>query len=138
MVPQHLMKVDASRESLMQTWSTSMLVTPSGVYYLLVGIIVMILQLVLDVLQVKALSTSKNHILSMHPPNHVNQIRNISSKDNYYRNDTTRKFNYVYFNKGSSESAFFAAGSVIEVIQCVLLLHLTYALLCVIPQFWFH
>ena len=52
----------------------------------------------------------------MHAPKHVDLIRNISLKDNYYRNDTPKKYNYVYFNKGSRDSAFLVVGFVIKVV----------------------
>ena len=48
-------------------------------------------------------------------------MNKISSKKyDTNRNKIARKFNSIYFNKGSSESAVLAAGSVIKVI-----LHLT-------------
>ena len=57
------------------------------------------------------------YILSVHTENHVNLIRNISSKKfDSRRNKIASKFNSIYFNEGSSESAYLAAGSVLEVI----------------------
>lgn len=58
------------------------------------------------------------HILSVHSKNHVNLIKNISSKQfDSRRNRVASKFNSIYFNEGSSEAAYLAAGSAIEVIR---------------------
>ncbi|VVA27615.1 PREDICTED: histone deacetylase [Prunus dulcis] len=55
------------------------------------------------------------HILSVHSKNHVNLIKNISSKQfDSRRNRVASKFNSIYFNEGSSEAAYLAAGSAIE------------------------
>lgn len=57
------------------------------------------------------------YILSVHSKNHVNLIKNISSKQfNSRRKKIASKFNSIYFNEGSSEAAYLAAGSVVEVI----------------------
>jgi len=57
------------------------------------------------------------YILSVHGKSHVDLIRNISSKQfNSRRNRIASKFNSIYLNEGSSEAAYLAAGSVIEVI----------------------
>lgn len=57
------------------------------------------------------------HILSVHSKNHVNLIKNISSKQfDSRRNSIASRFNSIYMNEGSSEAAYLAAGSVIEVI----------------------
>lgn len=57
------------------------------------------------------------YVLSVHSKKHVDLIRDISSKQfNSRRNMIASKFNSIYFNEGSSESAFLAAGSVIEVL----------------------
>lgn len=57
------------------------------------------------------------YILSVHGKSHVDLIRNISSKRfNSRRNRIASKFNSIYLNEGSSEAAYLAAGSVIEVI----------------------
>lgn len=56
------------------------------------------------------------HILLVHSKNHVKLIKNISSKQfDSRRARTASKFNSIYFNEGSSESAYLAAGSVMEV-----------------------
>ncbi|KAF5477152.1 hypothetical protein F2P56_003824 [Juglans regia] len=60
------------------------------------------------------------YVLSVHSKKHVDLIRDISSKQfNSRRNRIASKFNSIYFNEGSSESAFLAAGSVIEVAEKV-------------------
>ena len=58
-------------------------------------------------------------LLAVHSKNHVNLIRNISSKKFHSRRDRiASKFNSIYFNDGSSEAAYLAAGSVVEVYIC--------------------
>ena len=57
-------------------------------------------------------------ILNVHSKKHVNLIKNISSKEfDSRRNKIATKFNSIYFNEGSSESAYLAAGSVVDVIS---------------------
>jgi histone deacetylase 4/5 len=54
----------------------------------------------------------------VHSLSHIKLIKTISSKElNSRRHKIARKFNSIYFNEGSSESAFLAAGSAIEVIR---------------------
>lgn len=56
------------------------------------------------------------HIASVHTKTHIDLIKNISSKKmDSRRNRMAAKFNSIYFNEGSSEAAYLAAGSVIEV-----------------------
>ncbi|BFG32879.1 hypothetical protein CerSpe_191540 [Prunus speciosa] len=60
------------------------------------------------------------HILSVHSKNHVNLIKNISSKQfDSRRNRVASKLNSIYFNEGSSEAAYLAVGSAIEVTERV-------------------
>ncbi|XP_010036766.2 histone deacetylase 5 isoform X1 [Eucalyptus grandis] len=60
------------------------------------------------------------YILSVHSKSHVDLIRNISSKQfNSRRNIIASEFDSIYLNKGSSEAAYLAAGSVIEVAKRV-------------------
>ncbi|KAF2312857.1 hypothetical protein GH714_040910 [Hevea brasiliensis] len=60
------------------------------------------------------------YLLAVHSKNHVNLIRNISSKQfDSRRNRIAAKLNSIYFNEGSSEAAYIAAGSVIEVAERV-------------------
>lgn len=57
------------------------------------------------------------YVLSVHSKKHVDLIKNISSKQfDSRRNRIASKFNSIYFNEGSSESAYLAAGSVVEVL----------------------
>lgn len=56
------------------------------------------------------------YLCAVHSKNHVNLIRNISSKQyDSKRIRIASKLNSIYLNEGSSESAYLAAGSVIEV-----------------------
>ncbi|XP_021615656.1 histone deacetylase 5 isoform X2 [Manihot esculenta] len=60
------------------------------------------------------------YLLAVHSKNHVNLIRNISSNQfDSRRNRIALKFNSIYFNDGSSEAAYIAAGSVVEVAERV-------------------
>uniref|UniRef100_A0ACD5YZU4 Uncharacterized protein n=1 Tax=Avena sativa TaxID=4498 RepID=A0ACD5YZU4_AVESA len=71
-------------------------------------------------LVMKAKEAKEKYIASVHTKNHVKLMKNISSKEyDSRRNRTANKFNSIYFNEGSSESAFLAAGSVIEVSEKV-------------------
>lgn len=59
-------------------------------------------------------------ILNVHSKKHVDLIKNISSKEfDSRRNKIAAKFNSIYFNEGSSESAYLAAGSVVDVAERV-------------------
>ncbi|KAF5730197.1 histone deacetylase 5 [Tripterygium wilfordii] len=67
-----------------------------------------------------AKEAEEKHLTYVHSRNHVNLIRNISSKQfDSRRNKIASKLNSIYFNEGSSESAFLAAGSVVEVAEKV-------------------
>ncbi|XP_021733970.1 histone deacetylase 5-like [Chenopodium quinoa] len=60
------------------------------------------------------------YIQSVHSKTHVDLIRNISSKQFDSRRDRiASKYNSIYLNKGSSEAAYLAAGSVIEAAEKV-------------------
>ncbi|KAJ8753010.1 hypothetical protein K2173_008797 [Erythroxylum novogranatense] len=60
------------------------------------------------------------HLLTVHSGDHVNLIRNISSiKFDSRREYIASKWNSIYLNEGSSEAAYLAAGSVIEVAERV-------------------
>ncbi|XP_044477203.1 histone deacetylase 5-like isoform X2 [Mangifera indica] len=60
------------------------------------------------------------YILSVHSKNHVNLIRNVSSKQfDSRRNRIASNFNSIYLNEGSSEAAYLATGSVIELVDRV-------------------
>lgn len=55
-------------------------------------------------------------IRAVHTQKHINLIRNISSRGyDSRRNRIASSFNSIYFNDGSSEAAYLAAGSVTEV-----------------------
>ena len=57
------------------------------------------------------------HVQLVHSKNHVKLIKNISSKQfDSRRARTASMFNSIYFNEGSSEAAYLAAGSVVEVL----------------------
>ncbi|CAL1381622.1 unnamed protein product [Linum trigynum] len=57
------------------------------------------------------------HLLAVHTQRHVDLIKNISC--NSRRNRVSAKLNSIYFNEGSSEAAYLAAGSVVEVAEKV-------------------
>ncbi|KAI4343955.1 hypothetical protein L6164_011241 [Bauhinia variegata] len=62
----------------------------------------------------------EKYLLSVHSKNHVNLIKNISSKQfDSRRHRIAAKFNSIYFNEGSSEAAYLAAGSVVEAVEKV-------------------
>lgn len=68
----------------------------------------------------KAKEAEDEHIASVHTKHHIKLIRHISSKEfDSRRNKIASQFNSIYFNKGSSEAAYLAAGSVIEVSERV-------------------
>jgi histone deacetylase 6 len=63
------------------------------------------------------------YLMAVHSENHVNLIRNISSKQfDSRRNRIASKLNSIYFNEGSSEAAYHAAGSVLVVCFFLLLI----------------
>lgn len=56
------------------------------------------------------------YIAAVHTKNHIDLIKNISSKKfDSRREKIAGKYNSIYFNEGSSEAAYLAAGSVLEV-----------------------
>ncbi|CAJ1944185.1 unnamed protein product [Sphenostylis stenocarpa] len=56
----------------------------------------------------------------VHSRSHVNLIKHISSrKFNERRSLIAAEFNSIYFNEGSSEAAYLAAGSAVEVVEKV-------------------
>ncbi|XP_031092579.1 histone deacetylase 5 [Ipomoea triloba] len=60
------------------------------------------------------------HIALVHTKFHIDLIKSISSaKLDSRRNSIAAQFNSIYFNQGSSESAYLAAGSVIEAAEKV-------------------
>ncbi|XP_031489923.1 histone deacetylase 5 [Nymphaea colorata] len=68
----------------------------------------------------KAKSADEKNIALVHSQKHVDFIRTISSKGlDAKRGKIASRFNSIYFNKGSSEAAFLAAGSVLELTEKV-------------------
>ncbi|XP_072996159.1 histone deacetylase 5-like [Typha latifolia] len=69
----------------------------------------------------KAKEAEDRYIASVHSQSHIKLIRSISSRefDTIRRRRIASSFNSIYFNQGSSESAFLAAGSVIEISEKV-------------------
>ncbi|KAI7737544.1 hypothetical protein M8C21_008847, partial [Ambrosia artemisiifolia] len=60
------------------------------------------------------------YIAAVHTNNHINLIKTISSKKmGSKRNRVAARYNSIHFNEGSSESAYLAAGSVLEVAEKV-------------------
>ncbi|GFZ03510.1 histone deacetylase 5 [Actinidia rufa] len=60
------------------------------------------------------------YIAAVHTKNHIDLIKNISSKKfDSRRERIAAKYNSIYFNEGSSEAAYLAAGSVLEVAEQV-------------------
>ncbi|XP_010939166.2 histone deacetylase 5 isoform X1 [Elaeis guineensis] len=68
----------------------------------------------------RAKEAEDKYIALVHTQSHIKLIRNISSKEfDSQRLRIASKFNSIYFNKGSSEAAYLAAGSVVEVSEKV-------------------
>ncbi|PHT47636.1 Histone deacetylase 5 [Capsicum baccatum] len=59
------------------------------------------------------------HIELVHTKKHINLIKNVSSMTNLRREELANKYSSIYFNEGSTEAAYLAAGSVIEVAEKV-------------------
>lgn len=65
---------------------------------------------------VDAKEADDKYLALVHTKKHIDLIKNISSqKLGSGRNRIASRFNSIYFNEGSSEAAYLAAGSVIEV-----------------------
>ncbi|KAL7098901.1 hypothetical protein ACP275_09G047700 [Erythranthe tilingii] len=61
-----------------------------------------------------------NQLALVHTKNHINLIKNISSGNSESKLiRIAAQYNSVYFNQGSSEAAYLAAGSVIEIAEKV-------------------
>jgi len=64
----------------------------------------------------EAKKAQDKHLWLVHSKNHVNLIKNISAKQfGSRRAEIASKLNSIYFNEGSSEAAFLAAGSAVQV-----------------------
>ncbi|KAL1215106.1 Histone deacetylase 5 [Cardamine amara subsp. amara] len=60
------------------------------------------------------------HLQLVHTKDHVNLVRSISTKQkDYQRNRIASQLNSIYLNGSSSEAAYLAAGSVVEVAEKV-------------------
>ncbi|PIN00900.1 Histone deacetylase complex, catalytic component RPD3 [Handroanthus impetiginosus] len=62
-----------------------------------------------------AKAAENNHLARVHTKKHIDLIKNISSHNESRRKRIAKQFNSIYFNEGSTEAAYLAAGSVIEV-----------------------
>ncbi|GJY66841.1 histone deacetylase 5 [Tanacetum coccineum] len=68
----------------------------------------------------KAKEVEDKYIAAVHTKGHINLIKTISSKKTVsQRNKVAATYDSIYFNEGSSESAYLAAGSVLEVAEKV-------------------
>ncbi|WVZ13067.1 hypothetical protein V8G54_017597 [Vigna mungo] len=68
----------------------------------------------------EAKKAEDRHVRLVHSRHHVNLIKNISARAfKSRRSQIASELNSVYFNEGSSEAAFLAAGSAIEVVEKV-------------------
>ncbi|XP_065865410.1 histone deacetylase 5-like [Euphorbia lathyris] len=66
-----------------------------------------------------AKAAEDKYLQLVHSKEHIEFIKNISSKQFSSKRRTTSKLNSIYFNQGWSEAAYIAAGSVIEVAERV-------------------
>ncbi|GJT35877.1 histone deacetylase 5 [Tanacetum coccineum] len=68
----------------------------------------------------KAKEVADKYIAAVHSDNHINLIKTISYESTAkQRNKLAEKYDSIYFNEGSSESAYLAAGSVVEAAEKV-------------------
>ncbi|KAK2371149.1 histone deacetylase [Trifolium repens] len=67
----------------------------------------------------EAVEAEDKHILAVHSKEPMNRIKTISSRRYHFRRRLADRFDSIYFNEGSSESAYLAAGSAIEVAKRV-------------------
>ncbi|KAG4940599.1 hypothetical protein JHK87_044470 [Glycine soja] len=68
----------------------------------------------------EAKEAEDKHLLLMHSINHVNLIKNISSKQfNSKRHEIASKLGSIYFNEGSSQAVYLATDSIVEVVKRV-------------------
>ncbi|CAN6219501.1 unnamed protein product [Urochloa humidicola] len=82
----------------------------------------------------KAKEAEDRYIASVHSQDRIKLMKEISSKKyNSSRNEIAKNYDSIYFNKGSSESAALAAGSVIEVAENVAAGELSSAIALVRP-----
>nr|GEV02485.1 histone deacetylase 5 [Tanacetum cinerariifolium] len=68
----------------------------------------------------KAKEVADKYIAAVHSDDHINLIKTISYENMAkQRNKLAEKYDSIYFNEGSSESAYLAAGSVVEAAEKV-------------------
>ncbi|GKA87725.1 histone deacetylase 5 [Tanacetum coccineum] len=68
----------------------------------------------------KAKEVADKYIAAVHSDDHINLIKTISYESTAkQRNKLAEKYDSIYFNEGSSESAYLAAGSVVEAAEKV-------------------
>ncbi|KAL8529508.1 hypothetical protein ACS0TY_006805 [Phlomoides rotata] len=66
-----------------------------------------------------AKESEDNHLALVHSKEHIDLIKTISSKNLKKMRKIANKYDSIYFNKGSSEAAYLAAGFVIEATEQV-------------------
>ncbi len=68
--------------------------------------------------KVEAREATDEELRSVHTESHVELMKAVSSRTygRHGRKGLAKRYNSIYFNEGSSESALLAAGSVIEVV----------------------
>ncbi|MFS8018752.1 putative histone deacetylase [Helianthus anomalus] len=62
-----------------------------------------------------AKAVEDKYVAAVHTNDHINLIKAISSQTSRKRNRVAAEYDSIYFNEGSSESAYLAAGSVLKV-----------------------
>ncbi|KAL3630329.1 hypothetical protein CASFOL_023313 [Castilleja foliolosa] len=67
----------------------------------------------------EAKDAEDDELALVHTKEHIDLIKNISSKKTKAMKKIARRFDSIYFNKGSSKAAYLAAGSVIEAAEKV-------------------
>ena len=66
----------------------------------------------------EAKEAEDKHLLLVHSINHVNLIKNISSKQfNSKRHEIASKLGSIYFNEGSSQAVYLATNSIVKVVK---------------------
>lgn len=84
----------------------------------------------------EAKEAEDKHILAVHSQNHVKLVKKISSRQfDSRRNRIASNLNSIYLNEGTSEAAYLAAGSAIEVISVVGALRVIHDRLDFRPQY---
>ena len=70
---------------------------------------------------IEAREATDDELATVHTQKHVTLMRKVSSNEygDQHRRILSRRYNSIYFNRGSSESALLAAGSVVEVFNAI-------------------